>query len=80
MLQQVMVTILVLGAFAFSAWRLMPAQRRLRLLLALDRWAAGHPGLAAWREHSLKPRILKAAGTGCGGCAANHGNLPRSPR
>lgn len=80
MIQQVVVGILVLAAFGFSAWRLMPAQRRLRTLLALDRWAAGHAGLAAWRERALKPRIAKAAGVGCGGCAANHGHLPRSPR
>jgi hypothetical protein len=80
MLQQFVVGILVVGAFAFSAWRLMPAQRRLRILLALDRWAAGHTRLAAWRERSLKPRIAKAAGVGCDGCAANPGNLPRSPR
>ena len=27
--------------------------------------------LRGWRERSLKPRIARAAGTGCGGCAAN---------
>ena len=31
---------------AVSAWKLMPARRRLRALLALDAWAARHP---RWR-------------------------------
>jgi len=80
MLQQLLVTTLVLGAAAFCVWRLMPARRRLRVLLALDRWAASHPLLAGWRERSLKPRISRAAGTGCDGCAANDLRTPRSPR
>jgi hypothetical protein len=78
MLQQALVFVLVLGAFAFSVWRLMPARRRLLTLLALDRWAAGHPGLARWRERSLKPRIVRAGGAGCDGCAANGSHAPRS--
>jgi len=78
MLQQVLVTFLVLAAFAFSAWRLMPARRRLLTLLALDRWAAGHPALSAWRERWLKPRIIRAGGVGCDGCAANGSHAPRS--
>jgi hypothetical protein len=80
MIQQILVTILVLVAFAFSAWRLMPARRRLQILVALDRWAAGHAGLAGWRERALKPRILRAAGTGCDGCAASDSHARRSPR
>jgi hypothetical protein len=77
MLQQVLVTLLVLGAFVFSVWRLMPARRRLLALLALDRWAAGHAVLAGWRERSLKPRIARAGGVGCDGCAANGSHAPR---
>jgi hypothetical protein len=80
MLQQILVVILVLGAVAFAAWRLMPARRRLRALLALDRWAAGHPRLNGWRERSLIPRIARAGGTGCDGCAANDTRAPRFPR
>jgi hypothetical protein len=77
MLQQLLVALLVSVAFAFSVWRLMPARRRLRVLLLLDRWAAGHAGLAAWRERSLKPRIARAAGVGCDGCAANGSHVTR---
>ena len=33
-----------------ASWKLMPARRRLRVLLALDGWAARHPRLARWRE------------------------------
>lgn len=80
MAQQILVSVLVLGACAFSVWRLMPARRRLQLLLAADRWAAGHAALATWRERSLKPRIARAAGVGCDGCAANGSHAPRPPR
>jgi hypothetical protein len=78
MTQQLLVALLVLAALSFSAWKLMPARRRLRLLLALDAWSARHPSLAHWREHSLKPRIARAAGSGCDGCAANDARSPRS--
>lgn len=80
MTQQILATVLVVGAFVFSAWRLMPARRRLQLLLALDRRAAGHAGLAGWRARWLKPRITRAAGAGCDGCAANHGTAPDASR
>jgi hypothetical protein len=36
MIQQLLVALIVLAALAFSAWKLMPARRRLRLLLTLD--------------------------------------------
>jgi hypothetical protein len=78
MLQQFLVAIIVTAAVAVSAWKLMPARRRLRALLALDAWATRHPRLAAWRERSLKPRIARAGGAGCDGCAEHH--VPRSPR
>jgi hypothetical protein len=79
MAQQILVAVIVVIAFAASAWKLAPARRRLRLLMALDRWAAGHPRLAGWRERTLKPRIARAAGSGCAGCAANVGVRPHHP-
>ncbi len=80
MIQQLLVALIVLAALTFSAWKLMPARRRLRLLLALDGWCARHPSLARWREHSLKPRIARAAGVGCDGCAANDTRPTQRPR
>ena len=78
MLQQVLVTLIIIAAAALSAWKLMPARSRLRLLLALDSWAQKRPRLAGWRERSLRPRITRAGGVGCDGCGERH--LPRSPR
>jgi hypothetical protein len=75
-MQHLIVTLIVLAAVAFSIWKLMPARHRLRALVALDAWAARHPRLAGWRERSLGPRIVRAGGAGCGGCAAN--TQPRS--
>jgi hypothetical protein len=80
MLQNVVVALIVLIALAFTVWKLMPARRRLQLLLALDAWSARHPALAGWREHSLKARIARAAGTGCDGCAARDVRPPPRPR
>lgn len=81
MLQEILVTVIVVAAFAVSVWKLMPARRRLRALLALDAWAARRPALAGFRERSLRPRIVRAAGAGCAGCAANVGmRQPRLPR
>jgi hypothetical protein len=80
LIQQGLVVLIVLGACAVSVWKLMPARRRLQALSALDRWAAKHPGLAAWRERSLKPRLARAAGVGCDGCAANGTHPTRPPR
>jgi hypothetical protein len=54
----------------------MPARRRLQVLIALDSRAARHPALAGFRARSLKPRITRAAGSGCSGCAANVGVRP----
>jgi len=79
MVQQLIVAAVVIVGFAASVWKLMPARRRLRALLALDSWAAKHPALAGWRERSLKGRITRAAGTGCAGCAANVGMRPHDP-
>jgi hypothetical protein len=79
MVQQIIVTTIVVIAFAVSAWKLAPARRRLRVLMAVDSWAARHPHFAGWRERILKPRIARAAGTGCAGCAANVGVRSNHP-
>ena len=76
-MQQAFVTLIVVLAALFSAWKLMPARRRLQALLALDAWSASHAGLSGWRRRWLKPRIVRAAGIGCDGCAANDSNPPR---
>jgi hypothetical protein len=79
MAQQIFVAAIVALAVAASVWKLMPARRRLRVLLALDAWASRRPKLATWREKSLKPRITRAAGAGCAGCAANVGVRQHHP-
>ena len=71
MVQQILVALVVLLAALFSTWKLMPARRRLRSLLALDAWSARRPGLSGWRQRWLKPRIVRAAGVGCDGCDAH---------
>ena len=79
MFQEILVGVIVIAAFVVCAWKLMPARRRLRALIAFDSWAARRPALAGFRERSLKPRIVKAAGSGCAGCAANVGAPPHQP-
>jgi hypothetical protein len=79
MAQEILVAGIVTIALFASVWKLMPARRRLRALMAVDAWAARHPRLARWRERSLRPRIARAAGTGCAGCAANVGTRPHQP-
>jgi hypothetical protein len=80
MLQDLLVAIMVLAALGFSVWKLMPARRRLRVLLALDAWSARRPALAGWRQRSLKPRIARAAGSGCDGCGSRDVRPPHRPR
>jgi len=80
MLQQALVAVFVLAAAVFTSWKLMTASWRLRSLLGIDAWAAKHPQLGGWRERALKPRIARAGGIGCDGCAANTPRPPRSPR
>lgn len=80
LVQDLVVALIVLAALAFSVWKLMPARRRLRVLLALDSWSSHHPRLASWRARSLKPRIARAAGVGCDGCAANETRPTHRPR
>ncbi len=80
MLQQTLVAVIVAAAAVFAFWKLMPARWRLRSLLGIDAWAAKHPRLGVWRERTLKPRIARAGGIGCDGCAAHTPRPPRSPR
>jgi hypothetical protein len=80
MIQQALVALIVAVAIAVSAWKLMPARRRLLALLKLDAWAAKHPALANFRERSLMPRITRAAGPGCAGCASNASRPQHPPR
>jgi hypothetical protein len=80
MLQEILVGLIVIAACVACVWKLMPTRRRLRALVAIDGWAARHPALAAFRERRLKPRIARAAGSGCAGCAANVGIKPHHPR
>jgi hypothetical protein len=77
MLQAILVAAIVTGGFLFSCWKLMPARRRLQLLLAIDAWSARRPRLATWRMHWLKRHITRAAGVGCDGCAANESTQQR---
>ncbi len=78
MWQQLLVAAIVFSAFLVSAWKLMPARRRLRILMSLDAWAA-HRGLEGFRARVLTPRIRRAGG-GCDGCAANPARAPQRRR
>ena len=79
MIQQIVVAILVTAAVLVSAWKLMPANRRLRALLVVDSWLSRRDLLTGWRERVLGSRIRAAAGSGCAGCAANVGTRPHHP-
>ena len=70
-MQQLLVIVLVVTAALFSVWKLMPARRRLRAMLALDAWLAHKDFLQGWRTRMLARRIQAAAGPGCAGCSAN---------
>jgi hypothetical protein len=80
MTQHVVVAFLVCAAVLVSIWKLMPARRRLRLLLAFDAWLARRDLLQGWRERALGPRIRAASGSGCDGCAANAALRSQPPR
>jgi hypothetical protein len=80
MTQQILIVFIVALAAAFCVWKLMPARRRLQALLALDAWSARRPRLAAWRQRWLKPRIARASGIGCDGCALNDSHSQTPPR
>ena len=78
-MQQLVVIVLLVAATFFSVWKLMPARRRLRAMLALDAWLARKDFLQGWRTGALARRI-RSAGSGCAGCAANVGVRPHPPR
>jgi hypothetical protein len=78
-MQYLVVILLVFAATLFTVWKLMPARRRLRALLALDAWLARKNFLQGWRTRSLARRI-QATGSGCAGCAANVGVRPHPRR
>jgi hypothetical protein len=79
-MQELVVSVLVVVAVVFSAWKLMPARRRLQAMLALDAWLAHRDFLQGWRTRVLARRIQSAAGPGCAGCAANPGAPHQRPR
>jgi hypothetical protein len=75
-LQQVLVGLLVAAGVVFSAWRLLSARWRLRLLDALY----ALPGVrgAAWLAR-LRQHLLAQSTLACGGCSsadAAHGPKP----
>ena len=78
-MQEIIVIILVIAATLVSVWKLMPARRRLRAMVALDAWLAHKDYLQGWRTRVLARRIQAAAGPGCAGCAANTGAHPHRP-
>ncbi len=78
MWQQIAVAVIVFAAFLVAAWKLMPARRRLKILVSLDAWAARRR-LDGFRARVLQPRILRAGG-GCDGCAANPVRAPHHRR
>ena len=79
-MQQFIVIVLVTAAALVSAWKLLPARRRLRALLAFDAWLAQHAWMPAWRQRVLARHIRKAGGSGCAGCAANVSTHSRPPQ
>jgi len=59
--QDFLVALIVLAALGFSVWKLMPARRRLRVLLAFDGWSARQYPVAAaeWgRRNQVKGRVF----------------------
>ena len=76
-----------IGLFVWD-WPDGPAQMQERLhglqamgfadASALTQPVAGADDIATWRERSLRPRIQRAGGAGCDGCAANGSHAPRS--
>jgi hypothetical protein len=75
-LQQVLVGLLVAAGIVFSAWRLLSARWRLRLLDAL--YALPGVSGAAWLAR-LRQHLLSQSTLACGGCSnadAAHGLKP----
>jgi hypothetical protein len=66
LVQQLLVGVLVAAGIVFSAWRLMSARWRLRLLDAL--YALPGARRAAWLVR-LRQRLLSHPSLACGGCS-----------
>jgi hypothetical protein len=77
--QLVVVAIAVIVATLVSAWKLMPARRRLRMLVSFDGMLARRQWMPGFRDRVLRRKIQAAAGSGCAGCAANVGTRPHHP-
>ncbi|HYC10456.1 MAG TPA: hypothetical protein VEC10_12515 [Steroidobacteraceae bacterium] len=75
LLQQLLVTVLVVASALFSAWRLASVRLRLRVLTALERLPVlrALPGLARLRERTLARQL-----SACGGCAQAGGHSAKS--
>ena len=78
-MQQTIVLLAVIAATLVSVWKLMPARRRLLLLISADGMLARHRWLPGFRQRVLQKKIQAAAGSGCAGCAANVGTRPHHP-
>jgi hypothetical protein len=74
LVQQFVVSALVIGCALFAAWRLSTARQRLRALDALGTWplVRGTSWLA-----TLRRRTVEGLGGACGGCAQG---TPASPK
>jgi len=75
LLQQLLVTVLVVASALFSAWRLASVSLRLRALTVLERLPVlrALPGLARLRERTLARQL-----SACGGCAQAAGHARKS--
>ena len=78
-MQFAVVIFAVILATLVSAWKLMPARRRLQLLVSFDGLLARHHWMPGFRDRVLRRKIQAAAGSGCAGCAANVGTRPHHP-
>lgn len=79
--QQVIVAVAVIVAALVSAWKLMPARRRLQMLVSFDGLLARHQWMPGFRQRVVQRKIQAAAGSGCAGCAANVGTrAPHPPK
>jgi hypothetical protein len=70
-MQEVVVGLLVAGCVVFSAWRLLSARLRLRVLNAVS--ALPGAGRAVWLAR-LRQRSLSRSGGACAGCS--HADVP----
>ena len=75
LLQQLLVTVLVVASALFCAWRLASVRLRLRGLAALEKLPVlrALPGLARLRERTLAQQL-----SACGGCSQAAGHATKS--